>query len=63
MINLHLVFANQALWAEPKAWFTICRIALQRDAMRHRAALATIYEHEIASATRRIASCRAASRG
>ena len=32
-------------------------------AMRHRAALATIYEHEIASATRRIASYRAASRG
>ena len=31
--------------------------------MRHRAALATIYEHEIASATRRIVSCRATSRG
>ena len=33
-------------------------LATQRDA-----ALATIYEHEIVSATRRIASCHSASRG
>ena len=54
---------NSFARATPEAWFTIRRIALRCDAMRHRAALATIYEHEIASAMRRIASCRAVSRG
>ena len=43
--------------------YATLRITLRHDTMRHRASLATIYEHEIASATRRIASCRAASRG
>ena len=36
--------------------------SVAKYAMRRRAALATIYEHEIASATRSLASCRAASR-